>query len=47
MDLEDKREFWLEMGTMRMDSEGAFGDDHLMPSDTDMDKRDRLQHVGF
>ena len=45
MDLEDKRESLLEMGTMSMDREGAISDDHLMPSD--MDKRDRLQHVGF
>ena len=45
MDLEDKRESLLEMGTMRMDREGAISDDHLMRSD--MDKRDRLQHVGL
>ena len=40
LDLEDKRESLLEMGTMRMDREGAISDDHLMPSYTD--KRDRL-----
>ena len=42
MDLEDKRESLLEMGTMRMDREGAISDDG-----SDMDKRDGLQHVGF
>ena len=45
MDLEDKRESLLEMGTMRMEREGAFSDDRLMPGG--MDKRDRLQHIGF
>ena len=45
LELEDKREFWLEMGTMRMIREGAFSDDHLMPSH--MDKRDRVQHVAL
>ena len=45
MDLEDKRDFFLEMGTMRMDREGAFSDDHLMPSH--MNKRDRLQRVAL
>ena len=45
MDLEDKRESLLEMGTMRMDREGAISDDHLMPSD--MDNKDGLQHGGF
>ena len=40
MDLEDKRESLLEMGTMRMDREGAISDDHFK-SDMEIDRESK------